>query len=117
MDGVGITDSELADRSLAIMGRDHPVVHRLFGQMPPALPELPKKGMSVAVLKNPLNPARVVAIFDSSDREETRTGMNHLENYGGYSGVVFSGGALVSKSVADGARGIELPIVFEKDER
>jgi len=115
MDGVGLTDNELADHSLAVLGRDHPVVHRLFGQMPPALPEVPKKGMSVAVLKNPLNPARVVAIFDSSDREETRTGMNHLENYGGYSGVVFSGGALVSKSVADGARGIELPIVFEKD--
>lgn len=117
MNGGGITDSELADRSLAIMGREHPVVRRLFGQTPPLLPEMPQKGMSVTVLKNPLNPKRVVAIFDSSDRDETRRGIDYVENYGGYSSVLFIGGALVDKSIADGARGIELPVVFEGDER
>jgi hypothetical protein len=115
MNGGGITDGELADRSLAIMGRDHPVVRRLFGLMPPELPEVAKKGMSVAVLKNPRNPKRVVAIFDSSDRDETRSGMDRLANYGGYSSVLFSQGVLVSKSIAEGARGIDLPILFERD--
>ena len=114
--GAGMVDSELAGRSLVIMGRDHPVVNQLFGDMPPVLPELPEKGMSVAVLKSPLNPKRTVAIFDSSDRDETRSGIERLENYGGYSSVVFSGDALVSKSIADGARGIVLPMVFEENE-
>jgi hypothetical protein len=113
---VGIPDSELANYSLAVMGRDHPVVRRLFGQMTPVLPELPTKGFCVAVFKNPLNPRRIVAIFDSSDRGETRTGIDHLENYGGYSSAVFSGDTLVDKKIADGARGIVLPILFETNE-
>lgn len=113
MDGIGMPNSELAEHSLAVMGRDHPVLQRLFGSGLPELPPRPKQGLGLAVLKHPFNPSLVVAVFDSSGRKETFKAVDRLENYGGYSAVSFENGQLRHKQLFEQPRGITLPIVAE----
>lgn len=113
MDGIGIPNRELAGHSLAVMGRSHPVLSRLFGAALPSLPPQPQEGFSLAVVKHPLDQGRVVAIFDSSNRRETFISFDRLENYGGYSAVSFANGHLQHKKIFEQLRGITLPLRTE----
>jgi hypothetical protein len=107
-DGVGLSNTALAEHSVVVMGREHPVLNRLFGETAPNLPELPANSFVVAMLRHPLNPKQVLVVVDSTGRKETLLVSDRLENYGGYSSLVFVNGHLLSKNVSEGPRGIDL---------
>ncbi len=103
--GRRLNDQELAAHTLVIMGNDHPILRRLFST-PPTLLQRPPHGVSLTLLTHPLNPQRLVAVFDSSNAQETALSQDKLENYGGNAAVSFKGGELFEKRLGEAKRGM-----------
>jgi uncharacterized iron-regulated protein len=98
-----VKDAEVRSESLIILGRDNPVVARLFGKV-----DLPEKAFSITIRKNPWNTARVAAIIHAASAEETALAFEKVFHYGKYSSLVFEKGRNVSKKIDPADRGIVL---------
>ena len=94
------------DVSLILLGRNNPMISRLFGDLP-----LPARGFGITVRTDPRNPAEVVAIItaDAGDDVQQDAAMA-LENYEESSTVLIANGKLVAKQTAQSERGIRVAV-------
>jgi hypothetical protein len=74
-----LSDAELRSAALVLLGGDHPVVRRLYGQV-----ETAPHGFSVTVKMNPWNPGKSVAIISARSRAEAGAAFEKVFHYGKY---------------------------------
>jgi uncharacterized iron-regulated protein len=96
-----LSDAELRSATLVLLGGDHPVARRLYGEM-----ETPPHGFSVTVKKNPWNPAKSVGIISARSRAEAGAAFGKIFHYGKYSQLAFENGRNVSATVETSERGM-----------
>jgi uncharacterized iron-regulated protein len=96
-----IKDSEIAASSVVILGKDSPLISRLFGKLNSS-----DAGFSVNMKRNPMNPEKVIAIFNAKSEEEITSGYRKIFHYGKYSRLTFENGSNTGKDVDESERGI-----------
>jgi aminopeptidase N len=97
-----LSDAEIRSATLAVLGRDHPVVRRLYGKV-----DLAAAGFNVLVKKNPWNPTNTVGIISAGSAAEAKAAFRKIFHYGKYSQLAFENGRNVSATVAASERGIQ----------
>jgi aminopeptidase N len=100
-DEMDITDEEIRSSSLLVLGKDSPVVKRLFGKM-----EDPGAGFTVNVRRNPLNTSKVVVLAHASSGEEADAVGRKLFHYGKYSSLRFEKGKNIEKNIRETEQGM-----------
>lgn len=96
-----ITNAELRDADLLILGPGQQAGRNLFGS-----PALPQPGFSLDVRPNPLNPAHVAVLTSSNDERETAAAVPRLGHYGKYTFLHFRKGRAVERGLPESAAGI-----------
>lgn len=96
-----IKDSEMAASSLVILGKDSPLISRLFGKL-----DIADAGFSITMKKNPVNSENAVSIFSGKSESEVTAGYKKISHYGKYSRLTFENGANTGKEVEKTDRGI-----------
>jgi hypothetical protein len=100
-----IDDNEMRSSSLVVLGKDNPLIERLFGRL-----EYTKDNGSklrIDIKKNPLNPEKVVAIIDISERQKTSDALNKIFEYPFYSSYFLKDGQII-KELKETPRGIRI---------
>ncbi|HUY01946.1 MAG TPA: M1 family aminopeptidase [Rhodocyclaceae bacterium] len=94
------------DVSLILLGRNNPMIHRLFGDLP-----LPARGFGITVLADPRNPAEVVAIITAGAGDDVQQdAAMAIEDYEQSSTVLVANGKLIAKRTAQSERGIRVAV-------
>ncbi|MGD0886041.1 MAG: M1 family aminopeptidase [Thermodesulfovibrionales bacterium] len=96
-----ITDKDIRDSSLLVLGADSPIMRRLLGKV-----ESPTAGFALTVRDNPLNAENVIAIVEASSREEVDLATPKIFHYGQYSTITFSAGKNTGKEMVASQNGI-----------
>jgi len=104
-----VTDGDLASSSLLVIGLDNPLLKRLKIEPPPF-----SAGFCFAVQKNPFNPRKVIAIAAGISGEEIHAAQSQVVDYRKYSGLCFSQGKLVSKSLEKSDQGIRISLDWKE---
>jgi uncharacterized iron-regulated protein len=104
-DEAGITDHDIKNSSLLVLGADSPVLKRLFGKVLKT-----EKGFTFEIKKNPLNTSKVIAIVQSETKEEVNPVARKIIHYGNYSFLRFEGGRNIEKKTEETARGINVDL-------
>ena len=104
-----ISDEALRASSLVVLGRDNPIIERLFGKT-----ELAKhygSPLRVDIKKNPLNPEKVVAVVNISDniseRQKAAAALEQIFEYPFYSSYYLKDGQII-KELKEPPRGIRI---------
>jgi uncharacterized iron-regulated protein len=97
-----LKDAEIQTASLLALGRENPVIRRLYGSV-----EIPETGFNITVKKNPWNPLRIAGIVSTDSAAEAEVSFPKLLHYGKYSTLRFEKGVNVSKSIEASERGIQ----------
>lgn len=100
-----LTDADVRDASLVILGEDNPAALRLFGKV-----VLPAAGMSVDVRKNPWNAVKAVAIVRSRTPQEAEKALPALPALRQSSYASFDQGTVVARGTRDAERGIQVEL-------
>jgi aminopeptidase N len=103
-----ITDKDIRESSLLVVGIDSPILKKLFGKL-----ERPAAGFVLTVRNNPLDPKNVVAIADAISREEVDLATAKIFHYGQYSTITFSAGRNTSTVTTESQKGIIRKIPYE----
>ncbi|MEJ2689339.1 MAG: hypothetical protein P8130_05195, partial [Deltaproteobacteria bacterium] len=98
-----LTDKEIGNSSLLVVGADSSVLKRLFGK---AESPLAGSGFILKVRDNPLNPEKVVAFVQASSSKEVDLATPKIFHYGQYSTITFSSGQNTDKQTAGSQEGI-----------
>lgn len=105
----GISDEAMRASSLVVLGRDNPIIERLFGKA-----ELAKhygRPLRVDIEKNPLNPEKVVAVVNISDniseRQKAAAALEQIFEYPFYSSYYLKDGQII-KELKKPPRGIRI---------
>ncbi len=109
-----VKDEDLRGASVLVAGLESPVIRRLFGgaetflSTPGIRLEEWKSfdGFALLVRKNPLSPAKAVAVAYAGSREEVDLAARKIFRYGNYSALRFTGGANVQKATAPSEDGM-----------
>jgi hypothetical protein len=96
-----ITDKDIRDSSLLVLGSDNPILKRLLGKV-----EGPVADFVLTVRENPLNAENVVAFVEARSREEVDLAMPKIFHYGQYSTITFSAGKNTGKERVGSQDGI-----------
>jgi aminopeptidase N len=96
-----ITDKDMRDSSVLVVGADSPVLRRLLGKV-----ESPAGGFVLRVMVNPLNTENVVAFVDARYKEEVDLAIAKIFHYGQYSTITFSAGKNTGKETTGSQDGI-----------
>jgi hypothetical protein len=105
-----ITDKDIRDSSLLVLGKDSPVFRRLFAKM--EIPGGAGKEFVLTVRDNPLNAGNVVAVAEARSRQEVDLAAPKIFHYGQYSTITFSAGKNTVKETAASQDGIVRKISF-----
>lgn len=100
-----LTDADLGNSSILILGTDNPALERL-GLEPVSI----EAGFGIIIIKNPLDPRHVVAIAAGRAREDIEEGRQELTNYRKFSLLLFDGGTLVRKESGPAENGIRFDL-------
>lgn len=101
-----ITNEDIRDASLLVLGTGSPLSRKLFGKV-----GNPAAGFVLMVKNNPFNVENVVAIAEAGSRQEVDLATPKIFHYGQYSTLTFSGGKNTSKETAESRNGIARKIV------
>ncbi len=96
-----VTDADVKASTVVVLGRDNPLVDRLFGGGGKA-----EGGFSVKIRKNPWNRGKIIAVFDAASAEETDAAYGKIYHYGKYSALSFEKGRNTAKRIDPSDRGI-----------
>ncbi len=99
----GVTDEDIRDSSILVLGPESPLLRRLFGKMKI---KIPARGFIITVRRNPLNRRNVVAMAWGSSEKEVSLAAPLIIHYGGYSTLTFLGGKNTGKRRAASRNGI-----------
>lgn len=102
-----VTNQDIRDHSLVILGAGNPLVGRLYGEVKG------EGGFSLVVKRNPWNPMKVAAVFEASSAKEVEEAFPKVSHYGKYSSLSFDRGVNTSKKTEGSARGIERSLLRE----
>ena len=102
-----VTDGELKNADIVLLGADNPVATRLLGKLKS------DAGFSLTIRKNPLNPDRVVGIIHADSREEADLAFTKIFHYGRYGHVAFKQGRNVAKNIEAGENGITQNLLLQ----
>lgn len=110
-----LSDAAMKASSIVVLGRDNPVIERLFGKTEFAKDD--GSPLRVDIKKNPLNPDKVVAIIsvsgDRYERQKAAAALEEIFEYPFYSGYSLEGGQIVKK-LKETPRGIRIKPDYEK---
>lgn len=95
-----LTDADLRENSLVMLGTESAVVTRLYGKLKD------DAGFSITVKENPRNPARVIAIVQADSQEEVDKAHRRIIHYGRYSHVAFRQGKNTARRLDETRNGI-----------
>lgn len=96
-----LSDADIRSATLIVLGRDHPILRRLFDNV-----EMAKHGFDVVVKKNPWNPMKAVGIISAGSAAEIKAAFPKIFHYGKYSQLAFENGRNVFATVAASEQGI-----------
>jgi len=96
-----ITDREIRDSSLLVVGANSSLLKRFFGEV-----ESPSAGFLLTVRDNPLNTEEVVAFVQAGSREEVDLATPKIFHYGQYATITFAAGQNTAKEMAARQDGI-----------
>lgn len=96
-----ITNTELSEADLLILGLDQQASRNLFGATTHAL-----QGFTLDVRHNPLNPKHVAVLVSSSSTNETDSVASRLRHYGKYSFLSFEKGRAIKRTIPESDSGI-----------
>ncbi len=99
----GVTYADEKASTLVILGRDNPVIGRLFGRV-----DTGDGGFSVVLRQNPWNAQKVVGIVNAKSADETDAAFPKIFHYGKYSSLAFEGGRNISKKIDESERGMQM---------
>jgi uncharacterized iron-regulated protein len=102
-----VKDEDLVSSGVLLLGPDGPVHRRLFAKSPV---EDTGEGFMITVMKNPLNPDKVLAIAVASGKEEVEASARKIFRYGNYSRLKFIGGRNVEKYIAESDTGMRVSL-------
>jgi aminopeptidase N len=105
-----VKDEDLLSSSVLLLGTDGPVQRRLFGG-PVSLEN--REGFVLKVMKNPLDPDRVVAVAFARDAAEVEPAARKIFHYGKYSYLRFEGGVNVEKETAASEDGMRVDLSYK----
>jgi len=100
-----IGDDEMRSSSLVVLGKDNPLIEKLFGRM-----EYTKGNDSllrIDIKMNPLNPEKVVAIINIAERQKAATILEEIFDYPFYSDYSLKDGRIL-KELKETPRGIRI---------
>ena len=97
-----LNDAEIQAASLLLLGRENPVVRRLYGSV-----KIPEDGFNLTVKKNPWNPTKAVGIVSTDSAAEAKAAFPKIFHYGKYSTLRFEKGLNVSQTIEASERGIQ----------
>jgi hypothetical protein len=104
----GAAATETTGTSLILLGKDNPLIVRLFGRV-----ALPRGGFTITVLKHPLSPGDVVAILTAVSKAEVDAAYGTLFDQRRYSVAAFDHGKLISYEWHNGQRGVSREVAPE----
>lgn len=96
-----ISNAELRDADLLILGLNQQASRNLFGSLP-----LQETGFTLDVRHNPLNPEHVAVLVSSSSTEESASVASRLSHYGKYGFLQFHKGRVIDKRIPESTTGI-----------
>jgi uncharacterized iron-regulated protein len=108
MNAADITNEDLKNHALIVLGHDNPVIGRLYGNVPPT-----KAGFSIQILENPWNRDKVTGIISGESREEIDAAFYKVSHYGKYSTLLFNQGKNIAKEIEETSRGITMELYRE----
>ena len=108
MHAADITNEDLKNHALIILGHDNPVIGRLYGNVPPE-----NAGFSIRILENPWNRDKVTGIISGESREEIDTAFYKVSHYGKYSTLLFNQGKNIAKEIEETNRGVTMELYRE----
>jgi uncharacterized iron-regulated protein len=101
----GLANESIKQSSVAVLGRDNPLIARLFGAAEPV-----NAGFGITVKKNPWNEDNVIVLIDARSGPEAEAAMEELHDYAEFSRLGFNDGVIVSKQIDDAGRGIKMEL-------
>ncbi len=105
-DAAGATDKDIKAGSVAVIGRDNPVLSRLFGRFLD-----PEHGPFTAVArKNPWNEQAVIVAIDTVTPAEAMAALPRLTAEAFSSAVTFSGGKMLTSRTDPSQRGMTMEL-------
>ncbi|HEY9205622.1 MAG TPA: ChaN family lipoprotein [Candidatus Methanoperedens sp.] len=100
-----IKDEDITASSILVLGSDSPILKRLFGGW-----KMPEPGFSLAIVKNPLNTSKVVAVTEAGSKEEVDLASRKIFHYGQYSFIRFEKGKNVENRTDGTEQGIRISL-------
>ncbi|MGA7276617.1 MAG: ChaN family lipoprotein, partial [Desulfocapsaceae bacterium] len=100
-----LSAADLMGKTLVFLGTSGQHSRALF-----AIPDHSKRGFTIDVRVNPLDPLNRVALVSSENLQETQAAIGRLSHYGKYSFLHFNGGRAVEKSIAAAESGIRVEL-------
>jgi len=100
-----LINEDFRDCHLLVLDGGNPLVKKLFAAM-----EMPARGFTLTVKKNPFNPSRVVAVAHASSKEEVDASLGKISHYGKYSRIAFDQGKNTEKKIDESERGWSMPL-------
>lgn len=91
--------------TLLLLGRDHPLVPRLLGDL-----KLADQGFSAVIRKSPHAPESLAVVFQASDPKEVEASLKEMYDRPFYSDYVFQGGRLSARTLQETERGIRVKL-------
>lgn len=93
-----VSNLDIKDSSVLILGNSNPVIARLFGKL-----QTQSVGFSLLIKKNPLNTSNVCAVAEAFSEEDFS--YKNIYNYDNYSFIRFVDGEVIEKFVDKSERG------------
>jgi uncharacterized iron-regulated protein len=103
-----VRNSDIKAFSIVICGLENKLIKRLFGTI-----TIEKAGFSVLIKKNPLNPEKVIGIFNGETKEDIENGFKKIFHYGKYSRLLFNKGKNIYKEIEKTQRGLVMNLEHE----
>lgn len=100
-----VSNSDIRDSSVLIIGNSNPVIQRLFGKL-----QTQPTGFSLIIKKNPLNTSNVCAIAEDYSGIEADFSFKNIYDYDNYSFIRFVNGKITEKFVSKAERGWIVPL-------
>ena len=100
-----IGDDEIRSSSLVVLGKDNPLIERLFGRM--EYTQGNDSRLRIDIRKNPLNPEKVVAIINIADRQKAAAVLEEIFKYPFYSDYFLKDGRVIME-LKETPRGIRI---------
>jgi len=100
-----IKDADVKTSSFIALGKDNPIVNRLYGKV-----ESQEGELGLRAMKNPWSPGKVVVILQARTAGRADDALHSLEEYGDFTFLAIDQKGVISRKTADSQRGLEIEL-------